>query len=38
MTHPTLAELAAALPCNPQALHADQATALLAQFVQPLAF
>ena len=37
MTHPTLAELAAALPCNPQALHADQATALLAQFVQPLA-
>ena len=39
MTHlpaPTLAELAAALPCDPHALHADQVTALLAQYVQPL--
>lgn len=35
--HPTLADLAAALPgCNPQALRVDQATALLMQFVQPL--
>ena len=39
MTHlpaHTLAELAAALPCDPRALRADQVTALLAQFVQPL--
>ena len=36
MTTKTLAELAAALPCNPDNLRADQVTALLAQFVQPL--
>ena len=39
MTHQhtkSLAELAAALPCNPDNLRADQVTALLAQFVQPL--
>lgn len=39
MTHPhatTLADLAAALPCDPLHLRADQVTALLAQIVQPL--
>ena len=36
MTTKTLAALAAALPCNPDHLRADQVTALLAQFVQPL--
>ena len=36
-THTTsLAELAAALPCNPDNLRADQVSALLAQCVQPL--
>jgi molybdopterin molybdotransferase len=36
LTAPTLAELAAALPCDPHALRADQVTALLAQWIQPL--
>ncbi|WP_027995955.1 molybdopterin molybdotransferase MoeA [Simplicispira psychrophila] len=36
MTPPSLADLAAALPCDPLHLRADQVTALLAQFVQPL--
>lgn len=35
-TLPTLAELAAALPCNPDNLRADQASALLARIGQPL--
>lgn len=34
---PTLADLAAALPCDPHQLRTDQVAALLAQYVQPLA-